>query len=392
MRRKFVLAVVGVVVVAAVVRILFAQMRPSGDVAVDTTGASAGQGTNAPGTTPVPAGLTATAGAQPLVPTPTAGVPTTTPVVVEVQGSTITVDHKPLVLLNPSTVRQGSTVGVAGSGFDPGSAVDLYLLQHATDKATPLTFVQVDRGGSFGGVNLSVPETIPRGNFVVMARQRNSDRVAQATGVIAGNSPQVKLGIQAGKAGDAIDLTATGFEPNEIISVCWNVLCANPISTLRSDAGGNVIAGTVRVPFGAVGNNALVFVGSKSQSPVTVPFTMLNLYPTVKLSTYAIKSDNVLTMSGTGFGPHEKVSVYFNSPNQQPITTIQTSRDGSFVGQGGFIVPFHLSGRQTIILVGEQSKAPATASFDILPYTPNAQPSTYGGRPGTVVTFYGMGF
>src|SRR5262249_14308886 len=35
---------------------------------------------------------------------------------------------------------------------------------------------------------------------------------------------------------------------------------------------------------------------------------------------------------------------------------------------------------------------PTTASFDTLPYTPSAQPSTYGGRPGTTLTFYAIGF
>ncbi|HLH73524.1 MAG TPA: hypothetical protein VKX96_09585, partial [Chloroflexota bacterium] len=44
------------------------------------------------------------------------------------------------------------------------------------------------------------------------------------------------------------------------------------------------------------------------------------------------------------------------------------------------------------IAIGEQSQAPATVSIDILPYTPVAETSTYGGRPGTTVTFYGTGF
>ena len=56
------------------------------------------------------------------------------------------------------------------------------------------------------------------------------------------------------------------------------------------------------------------------------------------------------------------------------------------------MVPFGLRGKQTLIFVGQQSKAPTTASFDTLPYTPSAQPSTYGGRPGTTLTFYAVGF
>ena len=42
--------------------------------------------------------------------------------------------------------------------------------------------------------------------------------------------------------------------------------------------------------------------------------------------------------------------------------------------------------------MGEQSRAPSTVSFTVLPYMPSAQASTYGGFPGTTVTFYATGF
>ncbi len=230
------------------------------------------------------------------------------------------------------------------------------------------------------------------GSFIVEARQRNSNKVAQARGIIAGGSPQVKLGTQVGKPGDVIELSAHGFAPDEEVKVYWNGLGTDPIASLRSDPGGDIRQASIRVPFGAVGNNSFIFVGDKSQSPVTVSFLMLNLYPTVELSSYAIKPDNVISFSGKDFGPNERVLVYLNSPDGQPITTIQADAQGTFTNAGGFLVPFGLKGKQTVILIGEQSRAPTTASFDILPYTPNVQPSTYGGRPGTAVTFYGFGF
>src|SRR5207302_8710046 len=78
--------------------------------------------------------------------------PTPTPVVVQIQGTAISIQAKPLLLLNPSTVRQGSSVGVTGSGFDPGATVDIYVKQQASDSVDPLTFVQVDKRVGFGGV------------------------------------------------------------------------------------------------------------------------------------------------------------------------------------------------------------------------------------------------
>jgi nucleoid-associated protein YgaU len=112
----------------------------------------------------------------------------------------------------------------------------------------------------------------------------------------------------------------------------------------------------------------------------------------VDLSSYAIKPDNVLSFSGKDFGPGEAVTVYLNNPEAPPLTTIQTDDTGAFTNAGGFLVPFGLKGKQTLIFMGKDSKAPTTASFDTLPYTPSAQPSTYGGRPGTTLTFYAIGF
>ena len=100
-----------------------------------------------------------------------------------------------------------------------------------------------------------------------------------------------------------------------------------------------------------------------------------------------IVTNEFLATQGDDFGPGEQVTVYLNNPDAPPLTTIQTDDTGAFTNAGGFLVPFGLKGKQTLIFMGKDSKAPTTASFDTLPYTPSAQPSTYGGRPGTTLTF-----
>ena len=176
---------------------------------------------------------------------------------VQIQGTAVSIEAKPLLLLNPSTVRQGSSVGVTGSGFDPGATVDIYVKQQASDSVDPLTFIQVDKSGGFGGVTFAVPDALPRGNFLVEADQRESANVARATAVIAGGSPQVKLGTQAAKSGDTVQLSATGFGPDEDINVYWNDLSSDVIGAIQTDDSGGVRQGSVRVPFGAV-DDALV--------------------------------------------------------------------------------------------------------------------------------------
>lgn len=390
MNRRIIVIAVGTIVVLSIVGRVVAGSGGGGDVAVDTTGASAGDGGAKQAKAAGKPSPTPAAGAAQAAPTPAAAAPT--PTAVEVPDGAVNVERKPLILLNPSTIRQGSSLGVTGSGFDPGAAVDLFLKQQASDTVDPVTFVQVDKSGGFGGVNLTVPNTLPAGSFIVEARQRNSDKAARATGLAGGGSPTVKLGTQVGKPGDVIELAAQGFGADEDVKVFWNGLGGSPVATLHSDGGGAIRQGAVRVPFGAVGNNAFVFVGDTSRSPVTISFLMLNLFPAVELSSYAIKPDNVLSFAGKDFGPDERVLVYLNSPDGRPLATVTSDAAGAFANGGGFLVPFGLRGQQTLIFIGEQSRAPTTASFDILPYTPNAQPSTYGGRPGTAVTFYGLGF
>ena len=406
MRRWLIVVGIGVVGALAVVRLVLAGAPSAGpgDVAVDTTGASAAEATSSVSTPttdattePLAAELTSLVpNAAAATPVPTPAQPTPTPVVLQLQGTNISTVRKPLLLLNPSAVREGSTIGVTGSGFAAGITVDLIVKQKADDKGTPITFVQVDKSGGFGGVSFAVPDGVPHGTFIIVAKQRkdndDGDELARATAIVAGGAPEVKLGTQVGKPGDTVELSAGGFGPNEDVRVYWNGISSTPTGVLHTDQSGALRQGSIRVPFGAVGDNGFIFVGENSQSPVTVPFQLLNLYPSVELSSYAIKPDNLMTFTGKDFGPGEQVMAYLNSPEAQPLARIQADAEGGFSNAGGFVVPFGLRGKQTVIFIGEESKAPTTASFDTLPYTPSVQPSTYGGRPGTTMAFYATGF
>ncbi len=297
------------------------------------------------------------------------------------------------ILLNPASATAGSSVGVAGSGFDPASVIDFYLASDPRDdQPQELGFAQADSGGSFGSFSFSVPQNYRSPTFVVIAKQRNSGNQAMATGRLEALRPSVKLGTNVGSVGDRVAVSAQGFMPGEEVKVFFNSLSGDAFQSYKASSGGTIEKETVKIPYGAVGNNSLIFVGTQSQSPVTVPFLMLTLYPNVALSTYATKADTSVAFSGSGFGPDEEVNVHLNNPQAPPIIKFKTNGDGTFENAGAFVIPFELTGKNTLIFVGEKSQATATAGFDVLPYTPNVQPSTYGGRPGTSITFYGDGF
>ncbi|HEX2988741.1 MAG TPA: hypothetical protein VHS06_11295, partial [Chloroflexota bacterium] len=292
------------------------------------------------------------------------------------------------ILLNPASATAGSNIGVSGSGFDPASVIDFYLTSDPKNDKKPqeLGFAQADSGGSFGNFGFGLPPNYRNASFTVIAKERNSDKTAQATGRLESLRPSVKLGTTVGTVGDNVQISAQGFMPGEEVKVYFNKLNSDAFQSFKASDGGTIEKQAVKIPYGPVGNNSLIFVGTQSQAPVTVQFLMLTLYPNVAMSSYAAKADTVLSFSGSGFGPDEDVDVHLNNPQAMPIVKFHSGGDGTFENSGAFVIPFELTGKNTLIFIGEKSQATATAGFDVLPYTPNVQPSTYGGRPGTAIT------
>jgi hypothetical protein len=46
------------------------------------------------------------------------------------------------------------------SGLPRGATVDIFLKQKVSDIVDPVTFVQADQNGQFGGVRVTVPDSV----------------------------------------------------------------------------------------------------------------------------------------------------------------------------------------------------------------------------------------
>ena len=300
---------------------------------------------------------------------------------------------QPFIFINPGVVSQGSPVGVVGSNFDPQATIDFLVKQKESDPGKVVSYIQADKTGSFNGVTITLPDSQPFGDFIVLARERSGNRTAESMGILQNTTnAAVKLSALTGRVGDTVIVTAKGFASREKVNVYWNSMGADPVATLQADGGGGIGQTPLQVPFGAPGNNTFFFEGVRSQTPVPALFILLNRYPNVKPSSYSIRADNILSFSGKDFGPNELVVVYLGKPGGQPLATVQTDGKGNFANAAGFLIPFALKGKQTAYFVGSQSRAPTTISFTIAPYLPDVQPSTYGGSPGTSISFYATGF
>lgn len=308
---------------------------------------------------------------------------------VVIDGSTIRAAGA-LITLNPALAQPGASVNVSGSGFDPRSTVDVLLSSAGSSTGSSLGSARTDRTGNLNA-QVTIPEDVRGGKVIITAKQQNSDNIATAEAVTAAGMGFAKLNKTSGKPGDTLAVNARGFAPGEKINVYWGRASGKPTSTLQASDAGTVSQGSIRVGVGQVGDATLVLVGAKSGTTATVPFYMLGLYPTAAAAPYALKAAEQLSVSASGFAPEERVLIYVNTSSGKPALAARADAQGN-IGGLGFKVPFGLKGSQTLVMVGEESRASVSSGFQVLPYTPSVQTSTYGGSPGTSLSFFAKGF
>ncbi|MCQ8190919.1 hypothetical protein [Streptomyces rugosispiralis] len=297
----------------------------------------------------------------------------------------------PIIVINPGLVTPGGSAAVEGGGFDKKATVDILLKARKTDtKGRAIGSVRSDRFGSIYA-RFTMPETAGNRPATLVAQQRGSSKTAEAKVITGGAVGTAKINKMVGRPGDVVTVTARGFRPGEPIDVFWGRTTGIPVTTLHTDSSGSVGQAAIKVGVAPTGSSTLVLVGKRSKTTATAPFQMLAMYPSMKSKPYALKAGQRITLSANKFAPGERVLVYINSTGGLPAFTAQANAMGQ-IRDVAFNVPFGLKGRQTLMAIGDQSRAVVRSGFTVLPYTPSAEPSAFGGRAGTTLSFYVAGF
>ena len=328
-------------------------------------------------------------------PQATTGAPTSAPIPKPTPTPTVTLGGHAVpagagasIILNPGLVAPGGKVGVVGNGFTPHAAVVVSLTLSNSRTGTVVARGYASKWGTLY-TGFTMPASLVGGSATVVARAPGG-QTATAKLVTPGGVGSVTIvGKPAGKPGSIVGVSATGFGPGEKVHVYWGRVSGTPADTLTADSAGHIMA-SVPVGVAPVGNTTLVLVGTKTQTTATAPYLMLAMYPSTVMHPWAAKAGHPVGFTGGGFVPGEQILIYLNSTSGMPALTTTAGSTGSFAV--GFIIPFGLHGKQTLTAVGNDSRAAATAGFDVLPYLPSAQASTYGAMPGTTVSFYATGF
>jgi hypothetical protein len=311
--------------------------------------------------------------------------------VVEFNGKKVPVGSGPIATLNPGLARPGSAVNVNATGFDKGAQVQVQL---TIGKNKPKVMA-TDRADKYGVVDASF--TYPYGaansggrQFVTVI-QENGQKAARAELISQAGVATAELSEEVGPPGTPLTVDAEGFMPHERIHVFWGRITGAPSAVLRADETGKLQAEPLRVGVGPVGHNTVILMGTKSRATAMAPFQLLRQYPSVLTKPFAARAGELISLTGKGFAPNERVLGYFGEVSGPPVITMRAADNGR-IGGVAFKVPYGLKGRQTLVFVGEQSRASAKAGFLAQPYTPVVRTSTWGGLPGTVLNFYAKGF
>ncbi|MGW0821025.1 hypothetical protein [Streptomyces sp. NPDC002845] len=296
----------------------------------------------------------------------------------------------PIIVVNPGLVTPGGKATIEGAGFDAKSTVDLLLKTSAKQsEGKGIATAKTDKSGTIN-TQITVPQNVSKGAILV-AQQRNADNVAEAELIAGGVVGSVKINKAVGKPGDSVSLNIRGFGAGERIDVFWGRVGGTPDATLTADGSGGIGRADVKVGVAPTGTSTLILVGKKSKTTATASFQILGLYPSLKSSPYALKAGQQISVSAGGFAPEERVLFYINSASGVPAFASNADANGN-VGSVAFEVPFGLEGEQNITAIGDRTRAVVRAGFQVTPYTPSAEPSTYSGRAGTSVSFYVEGF
>jgi LysM repeat protein len=156
--RRLIPIVAGLIILPALLaRVIASGSADAGNVAVDTTGASA-------------ATLAPTAQVQPA-----------------------DVSAGPLLVLNPRSGRQGDSISVWGSGFPAGATVDIFVKQEVSDNVGPVAVIEADKDGQFGAATVTVPLSAPPGSLIIQAKEYQGSATAMvvATVVDSTDAPPV---------------------------------------------------------------------------------------------------------------------------------------------------------------------------------------------------------
>ncbi len=295
----------------------------------------------------------------------------------------------PAQVVEPAAGPMSASIQLASHELTPSSHFNLAAAGFASKEQLTLTVLdaekvaydvgtlQTDTHGKAVSSSLPLPSGLASGDFQLIASGVTSHRTASAPFRMHDIPPLLHLDNYYGTPGQAINFTGSGFFPGETVSAFLGASTTPLVSAVATDLG--AVSGHLTIPSMSPGAYDFSLIGKQSQIPATVRFSVQRFSAWVVLDRYALMPGQTVGFIGHGFAANEPVFAYLNSTRTDPVMRLQADTSGQVVVQDSW-VPDGAIGDNVLSLIGQSSKATATAQFTILlgpdqPPTPGAAPA-----------------
>jgi|GEM_PF-2438291 len=230
-----------------------------------------------------------------------------------------------------ASVTYNQTVNITGKAFTAGESVNLYL---DNTSGSPLVTTTASSTGTIA-TSFVMPQAV-LGAHTIYAIGQTSKKLAITPLQV---NPKTILSKTTGTQGATISLTGYGFlgyvqDTSEVVNVYWGSSSGTLLGS--SPANGQGTSGTINftVPTVPAGTYTLYIVGQASGATLTVPFKVL---PSLTITPGKGAQGSTATVSGTGFGANETVTVQWNCATSTCtgatlLGTVTTDANGNFTG------------------------------------------------------------
>ncbi|MGH2531828.1 MAG: M23 family metallopeptidase [Thermomicrobiales bacterium] len=191
-----------------------------------------------------------------------------------------------------------------------------------------------------------------------------------------GDDARISISPLTGPPGTEIDVSGTGFRPNERVGVYWNSTYSTPLVTVTANSSG-AFTTTIETPDDDEGRHLVAAKGQTSGWKASRSYTLEEPPPPapdpdeeesrISIAPSSGPAGTTVSVTGAGFQPGESVKVSWDSSFAPALTTVRASSTGTFAAS--IRVPNDEDGRHLIVAKGLTSDWKASRTFTLGPFS-----------------------
>ena len=191
--------------------------------------------------------------------------------------------------------------------------------------------------------------------------------------------------------GANVNVYGGGFAPGTALRFTLNVLGRAPLPlTETPDRADGTFQTTITVPMTQTAPTAEVTVQDTRGRTASASLVLQTVRPLAGLAPNVVTPGQRISLWAANFRPGEVVRIYAGRIGGIPLLTAHVGGDGR--GSWSVTVPYGPSGNNQLVVIGDQGRAPVTASYLLLNLYAHASVSSYAPLPGSRISFFGGGF